>query len=60
MSIKYLFHLFQKQIFGNSLIDHSIQQLFLLETKSSSGTKLTQKLLHPEATKNDERYVTCN
>ena len=48
------------QIFGTSLIDHSMEQIFLLQTKSVSGTKLTQKLLHPETTKNDGWYVTCN
>ena len=30
-----------------------MEQIFLLQTKSFSGTKLTQKLLHPETIKND-------
>ena len=37
-----------------------MEEIFLLQTKSFSGTKLTQKLLHPETIKNDEWYVTYN
>ena len=37
-----------------------MEQIFVLQAKSFKETKLTQKLLHPETTKNDGWYVTCN
>ena len=43
-----------------NLIDHSMEEIFLLQTKRFSGTKSTLKLLHPETIKNDWWYVTCN